>query len=151
MNFTRLLHALALLTVTSLTATADDAATRMGSDAQKLQGAWRATDDANVVVRFDNGVKRESYDKQTVTQVSYQVLPNCPHADLPPGGQYIVTSQDECFAIVSVTNDELSLGYVSGRGNTLTYMPFAELLNNSTQDPIHATPRAALRLHRLSQ
>jgi hypothetical protein len=119
-----MLHALVLLTVTSLTANAnaDDAATRMGSDAQKLQGAWRATDDAKVVVRFDNGVKRESYDKETLTPVSYQISPNCLHADLPHGGEYIVTSEDECFAIVSVTNDELLLGYVNGRGNTLTYI-----------------------------
>lgn len=88
-----------------------------------MQGRWRSTTDASVVLEIDGDGVTTHYDGEPLGEESLAFVDGCPGA---PGGEGpFFTLSDEtgdalCYHLTAVDDDLLEYTYLA-RGNTLTY------------------------------
>lgn len=92
--------------------------------AAQLQGTWQSLDDPKAVIKIVDGKYLDVYDGEEVNTALNIYYPQCPKDCNPVGAGACIKNiaQDEvCFAIVSVTAQNLELSQIGGTGNTNRY------------------------------
>ena len=83
-------------------------------DARLLTGRWRSTEDKNYQIEFKAGTETEYYEKEVMSQLSYELKKDQLTAKDKKSGQV------SKYAILSLTSKNLTLLYLD-RGNTLRF------------------------------
>ena len=117
-----------------LTSCGSGAATEDTADAEVnetvLEGRWRSADDSKSVIVVSGESFISIYDGSVVSEETVEYFAKCPDecmesldmACFMVKGEFDAT----CYAIVSVTENELQYSMLGGPGNTLTYRKIIE-------------------------
>jgi len=123
-----------LLGIGLLTSCGSGAETEDTPDAEAnetvLEGRWRSADDSKSVIVVSGESFISIYDGSVVSEDTVEYFEKCPNecmegldmACFMVKGEFDAT----CYAIVSVTENELQYSMLGGPGNTLTYRKIIE-------------------------
>ncbi len=110
--------------------TTDASSTTADANETVLEGRWRSADDSKSVIVVSGESFISIYDGSVVSEETVEYFATCPDvcmegldmACFMVKGEFDAT----CYAIVSVTENELQYSMLGGPGNTLTYRKIIE-------------------------